>query len=466
MQRNAEVVQALHHVATQARRMRHQLVHAHHLGSLRRQTARHDQPDVSRPEDHRATPGQAPLEVHEVLRAARREHARRTRARQVERAQPALARAGGQHHGARRDGMRAARVHRVHRERRSVVRAPRIDGRHAGARQHVHRARVRKRVDLALRVLGTRQLHAEAVQPEPVVHALLEDAAQLLLAVEQKHARALLRGRLGCGDAGCPAARHRHVVDMRALALRVLRLRPLALARQLRVIGARSGHHGRSRQALVQHVGRHARLARHDARDLRRAEPAVAAPHHRARAPLQRVERQHGQRSVQRGHDLGLGHLAAAAHDVPPPRVGLDGARTLGLVALGERLAALATRLEFPVRLRAQLFRHRLRHVLGYGRSRGEPRRVEAGDVEEPGRVVRFADDEVVAVGVRGAQPCEVRDHAARAGVGPRLLRGVQHEAQPLRARRQVDLAGLLHGVRPHQQVAVHGGRHEHALAR
>ena len=466
MQRDAEVVQALHHVATQTGRMRHQLVHAHHLGPLRRQTARHDQPDVSRPEDHRATPGQAPLEVHEVLRAARREHARRTRARQVERAQPALARAGGQHHGARLDRMRAARVHRVHRERRSVVRAPRIDGRHAGTRQHVHRARVRKRVDLALRVLGTRQLHAEAVQPEPVVHALLEDAAQLLLTVEQKHARALLRGRLGCGYAGCPAARHRHVVDMRALALRALRLRPLALARQPRVIGTRSGHHGRSRQALVQHVGRHARLARHDARDLRRAEPAVAAPHHRARAPLQRVERQHGQRSVQRGHDLGLGHLAAAAHDVPPPRVGLDGARTLGLVALGERLAALATRLEFPVRLRAQLSRHRLRHVLGYGRSRGEPRRVEAGDVEEPGRVVRLSDDEIVAVGARSPQPCEVRDHAARTGVGPRLLRSVQHEAQPLRARGQVGLARLLHGVRPHQQVAVHGGRHEHALAR
>ena len=47
---------------------------------------------------------------------------------------------------------------------------------------------------------------------------------------------------------------------------------------------------------------------------------------------------------------------------------------------------------------------------------------------EDPGRVVRLPDNKVIAFGVRGPQPREVRDHAACTRIGPRLLRRIKHE--------------------------------------
>jgi hypothetical protein len=54
VERDVEVVQALHDVARQAVGVRHQLEHAHHLHPLQDQPPRHDQADVARAEDRDA----------------------------------------------------------------------------------------------------------------------------------------------------------------------------------------------------------------------------------------------------------------------------------------------------------------------------------------------------------------------------------------------------------------------------
>ena len=310
---------------------------------------------------------------------------------------------------------------------------------------------------------GPASCHAETMEAEPVVHALLEDAAETRLPVHQHHARARQGGGARRRHARGAAAHDRHVAGLAAGARAARRGHGLA-AHQVDVVAPRVHHHGRVDAALVERLRRQPRLARHDLHGLRRAEPSMAATHHGARAPLERVERQHGHGSVQGGHQLRLGHLAAAAHHVPPTRVGGDGARPLVLGQVGEGPNVRAPRIERGALPRLQQVGHVTRHLHGHGRRRREARGVEAGHVEESGGVRRLADHEV-SLGAACAQAGEVRDQAALAHARPRLARGVHDEAQTLFGGGHVGLGELLHGIGAHEQVAMHRGRHQHALA-
>ena len=150
---------------------------------------------------------------------------------------------------------------------------------------------------------GPVELHAETMEAEPVVHALLEDAAETRLPVHQHHARARQGGGARRRHARGAAAHDRHVAGLAAGARAARRGHGLA-AHQVDVVAPRVHHHGRVDAALVERLRRQPRLARHDLHGLRRAEPSMAATHHGARAPLERVERQHGHGSVQGGHQL------------------------------------------------------------------------------------------------------------------------------------------------------------------
>ena len=77
VQRDAEVVEALHHVAREPVGVGHELEHAHHLAALEHQAPGHDQPDVAGAEDRDAPAGQHALHVDELLRQPGGEHARR-----------------------------------------------------------------------------------------------------------------------------------------------------------------------------------------------------------------------------------------------------------------------------------------------------------------------------------------------------------------------------------------------------
>ena len=138
MQGNAEVVEALHDVAAQPGRMGHDLEHTHHLGALAHHAPRHDEADVARTQHDHTAAGQASLQVHEVLRASSRMHARRAAARHVERAEAPLARSGGQHHGARLHLVGALLAHGAHHMRAAVARMG-VHVHDRRARQHRHR---------------------------------------------------------------------------------------------------------------------------------------------------------------------------------------------------------------------------------------------------------------------------------------------------------------------------------------
>ena len=101
VQRNIEVVQALHDVAVEAVGVRHDLEDAGHLDPFQGQAPRHDQPDVARAEDGDTAAGQHAVQVDEALRQPGREDPGRPCAGDADGGPRPFARAHGQHHGAR-----------------------------------------------------------------------------------------------------------------------------------------------------------------------------------------------------------------------------------------------------------------------------------------------------------------------------------------------------------------------------
>lgn len=116
-------------------------------------------------------------------------------------------------------------------------------------------------------------------------------------------------------------------------------------------------------------------LARHDLCELGHAEAAVAATHSRARAPLQRVETQHGQLRVQRGSDIGFGHLVAAAEHVSRVGIGGDGCATLLFIHVLEQRRQRQYGIELVVFRSIELFGNARSHIngnSGSGRQAGD----------------------------------------------------------------------------------------------
>ena len=68
MQRNAEVVEALHNIASQAAWRGVDFEHAGHTRAREREATRHDEADVARTKNHHVAAGSTALQVHEVLR--------------------------------------------------------------------------------------------------------------------------------------------------------------------------------------------------------------------------------------------------------------------------------------------------------------------------------------------------------------------------------------------------------------
>ncbi len=470
----------MHDVATQTRRVRHNLEHAYHLRPLAHHATRHDKPYIARAQNGHPATRHAPLQVHEVLRTAGRIHARRATSRHVQRTCASLARTRGQNHGARRDGVGAtnarnmrhvkAVLHRCVFARRRTSTCRRTSFRKRIA-LHGHLRRRPGRIDahdrspthdahrraqvlyFPIGVFGAGKLDAEAVQPEPVVDALLQNAPQPAFPVNEKHLCARIRRSVGGSHTGRAAADNQHVALLAAFTLLaafaflapfafpVPRIRPLVSAfafastlraNDLHVVAAHVHHQRRPHQALVNRLGRQPLFARHDLHHLGRAEPAMAATHHGTGAPLERIERKHRQRPVQSRHHFRLRNLAAAADHVPPSRVGRNSAGAFGIGHVGKARRAGTLRVEIGVFPRIEQAGHLAGDVRRNGGCRRKPRRIEAGDVEETGGVGRLPHHEI-AVRARRAQSGKVGYHAAHARIGPCFSGGFPHEAQTFR---------------------------------
>ena len=199
-QRDIKVVQALHDVALQPAGIRHQLGHAKHLGALQRHAAGHDQPDIAAAQNDHAAAGQVALHVDQALRRACGKDTRRAGAGDIQRAARTLAAAHGQHD-------------RLGLHLKQTVGAVHGGDDLVGGQVHHHRVQLvgdALRLDLVGKaggVFGAGQLLLKGMQTETVVDALVQNTAQLGVALQNQnilHAR-LPRGQC-CGKPGRAAA--------------------------------------------------------------------------------------------------------------------------------------------------------------------------------------------------------------------------------------------------------------------
>ena len=77
VQRDGKIVETLHDVAHAPRRIGLDLDDGEHRAADQGEPARHDEADVAGADDHHASTGNAPLDVHEALGKTRGVHARR-----------------------------------------------------------------------------------------------------------------------------------------------------------------------------------------------------------------------------------------------------------------------------------------------------------------------------------------------------------------------------------------------------
>ena len=127
--------------------------------------------------------GNKPLQIHEILRAARRVDPRGTRPRDAERPQPALAASRRQNHGFRVEEKLGTESCANDELSCALV----VDAQHRYAVFADHTS-IDDGLLLHCGVFGAGKLGLHTVQAEAVVHTLLEHAARALLAIDHGHA--------------------------------------------------------------------------------------------------------------------------------------------------------------------------------------------------------------------------------------------------------------------------------------
>ena len=175
----------------------HHLEHALHLGAFEGQAAGHDHADVARAEDDEALAGHVAFHVDPALGGAGGVDAGRARAGEADLGAGALAAAHRQHDGAGFDVQHAVGF-------AGGVDAPaRADIQHHRVQQGFNAQR-EGFVDEELGIGRAGQVFLEHFQPEAVVDALQQDAAQLEIALDDQN---VLGAVLFGGDGGCQPAR-------------------------------------------------------------------------------------------------------------------------------------------------------------------------------------------------------------------------------------------------------------------
>ena len=199
-QRNVEIIETLLNVARKTARVGHQLANGVHLCTLQCHTARHDQTDVARAENDNFFAGEIPFEVDVLLRCARAVNACRTCACNVERSAGALTASHCQN-----DGFCLELEYTAFGVGSSDYAV--------GSNVKHHSAKHKGDVlfvyffFITPSVFGACQLLTKAVEAEAVVNALLQNAAELFIALQnQKVANACLMSRQSCTHAGRAAA--------------------------------------------------------------------------------------------------------------------------------------------------------------------------------------------------------------------------------------------------------------------
>ena len=179
VERNSEIVEALDDVALQAAGIRHQLSNGEDLCALERHAAGHDEADVAAAKDDDAAANHAALDVDKALRRTRRIDARRTEAGDVQCAAWPFAAAHGEDDALRLNCKAAVGgIERGH----GLVRR---DAEHHGVQQE-RDVPLRSLINESLGIFRAGQLLLEGVESEAVVDALVEDAAELRVPLQNQ----------------------------------------------------------------------------------------------------------------------------------------------------------------------------------------------------------------------------------------------------------------------------------------
>ena len=203
---DAEILETLHDVAIETVRIRQDLKHRFHFGALERHAARHDQADVAGADDHHVAARQIALHVDHALRCAGGEDAGWPAARDTDGAARSLATTHRMdHRGADDDAQSLFGID-------AGDDAPRVGGQHREVEPHVDAGRLHH-LDVAMRVAWSRQFLLEPPQAETVVDALLQNAAEFAVALDDQHSLgASLLGADRSGHARRTAADRHDVV--------------------------------------------------------------------------------------------------------------------------------------------------------------------------------------------------------------------------------------------------------------
>ena len=191
----------------------------------------------------------------------------------------------------------------------------------------------------------------------------------------------------------------------------------------------------------------------------------MAAAHGRARAPLQRVETQHGQLRVQRGSDICFGHLVAAAEHMACVGIDRDGCATLLFIHVLKQRRQRQYGIELVVFRSIELFGNARSHINGNSGSGSQARRFKARDVEKAWRTRHLANFKIARI-ARGAHAGERSNASSHVERWVRLFRGGRDCSQALGGSCRGIFVALGNGIRTNEHVAVHRRRDKHALAR
>ena len=176
IQRDVEVLQTLHDVAGQAAGIRHDLHAGQHFGPFQRHAAGHDQADVAAAEDEHPLAYQIALHVDIALGRTGGVDTGRAAARNANGTAGALPAAHAEDDASGFQNLIALFP------ADTVDLFVRGDLQHHGAQLHPH-AGGTQQFNAASGILRAGELLAKAVQAEAVVDALVQDAAQLVVAL-------------------------------------------------------------------------------------------------------------------------------------------------------------------------------------------------------------------------------------------------------------------------------------------
>ena len=321
-------------------------------------------------------------------------------------------------------------------------------------------------VDVELGVGGAGQIFLEHLQPEAVVDALQEDAAQLEIALDDQNVfGAVLAGGDGGRQPARAAADDDHVV--------------FGFARHLpssHMLWSWSAQQETGAAALLGHFQwRDAQFAGENIHHARHIETAQAAPGAQPGAPFERVIGAGRDGGVDLGDDFAFGDQLAAADDARVAWIVGDEHGLFLAAKTGKTRARRANGV--PVRLLAQRFAglfEQLDHALSDGGRGGEAGGFDAAQVDQAlGRGGNFDDKVVPVIHARcfamsvavGAQPGEHGDDVAQIERRDHLERAQANLLQPFGGGGAIVLVRNVVGGGAAKRVAVQRSRHQDAFA-